>query len=135
MCEGFRIHISLRPLLNKIVSDSLSGLKALFYISRLQEVLPSRMVAPNSGKAIGLQFLDNGKRIRFCLVRPAPHRVDLIGDPQQVLDMMAHFMSDDVSLSKIAGRSEAPVELLEEREVQIHLPIGRAIKRSDCRRG
>ena len=60
MCEGFRIHISLRPLLNKIVSDSLSGLKAFFDISRLQQVLSSRMVAPNSGKAIGLQFLDDG---------------------------------------------------------------------------
>ena len=43
---------------------------------------------------------------------------------------MPDFMRDDIGLGEITRRAESPIELAEERQIEIHLLIARAIERS-----
>ena len=46
---------------------------------------------------------------------------------------MADFMCDDVGLSEVTGGAKAVREFIEEGQIQIHLVIGRTVKRPDDR--
>ena len=50
--------------------------------------------------------------------------------PEQVLHVMPDLVRDDIGLREVAGRAEAPIELAEERQVEVDLLIGRAIERA-----
>jgi len=87
-------------------------------------------VAPNPGKAIGLEFQTDGElvgsiRISFFQV------MDFRFDAEQLLYVMADLMSDDVGLSELAGRTEAVAQFVEEAEIQINLFVFGAIKGAD----
>ena len=48
--------------------------------------------------------------------------------------MVPDLVRDDVGLREIAGRAEAPLELVEEREVDVDALVGRAVEGSHRRR-
>ena len=69
-------------------------------------------------------------------VRPPPPEpralvLDALRDPEQVLDVVAHLVRDHVRLREVAGRAEPAIEITEERQVQVHLRVRRAVERPD----
>ncbi len=59
--KGLWVYISLGPLLYQVVSDCLCSIQPGFHIPGFQQVriLLVRVVTPDSGKAVRLQFLKN----------------------------------------------------------------------------
>src|SRR5690606_13524158 len=50
-----------------------------------------------------------------------------------VLPMMADFVRDHVSLRKIAGRAQPLLQVREELQIDVEMPVGRTVKRTDGR--
>ena len=87
------------------------------------------MVCPHAGVAIGLQLAAH--RIRLGAGAAARHARSNSAD--QVLDVVAVFVRDDIGLRELARRAEAIGELVEEREIEIDVAVARAIKRAGGR--
>jgi hypothetical protein len=64
-----------------------------------------------------------------------PYFIHDLNKAQQILNMVSHFVRDDVRLSKVTRRSVAARELVKERGVDIDFLVGRAIKRPDSSAG
>src|SRR5690242_6827184 len=58
--------------------------------------------------------------------------MDLGFDAEQLLNMMAYLMGDNVSLGKFTRSAEAGSQLIEEAKIEVDLFVLRTIKRSDC---
>ena len=66
MSPTFRLHIAARHLLELIVADGGCGVKSLFKVTWFDQVpFAVGMMAPHTGKTIGLQFHPNGERVAF----------------------------------------------------------------------
>ncbi len=50
--------------------------------------------------------------------------------PRQRLDVVADLVREDVRLSEVPWRSELPLQIAEEPEIEIDLAIGRAVERA-----
>ena len=68
-----------------------------------------------------------------ALAHALARRLDLIGDAEQLLHVMADLMGDDIGLGEVAGRAEAVLQLLVEVEVDIDLLVVRAVERAHLR--
>ena len=62
-------------------------------------------------------------------------RLDLRQNAEQILDVMAYLVRDDISVGEVAAAAEAPFHVLEEGRVEIDLLIPRAIERPHGRLG
>ncbi len=83
---------------------------------------------PHAGEAIGLELLANGQVAPSARVLLG-HLLDLIGDAELGLDVMAELMRDDVGHREVAAlRAEARLELVHEAEIEVDLLIRRAIE-------
>ena len=60
---------------------------------------------------------------------------DLVADAEDVLHVVAVLVGDDVLRGEVAGGAELLLQLLQELEVEVHEPVGRAVERADLRRG
>ena len=87
---------------------------------------------PNTGIAIGLQLHANLKAISFGLAGARLRGPNLVSDPGQVLNMMSHFMGNDISIGKITTTAHL-FQLVEETCVEINALISRTIKWSHRR--
>src|SRR5207249_5458 len=87
-----------------------------------------RVPGPNTGIAIRLQFFAHG--IAGGAGFAAAVRIERA---EQVLDVMAVFVGDHVSLRKLAWRTEALRQLVEEGEVEINMAVGSAVERTGRR--
>ena len=92
-------------------------------------------MAPDSGKTVRLQFLLYRQCVDGCLRFTRAGLTYFLADAQQVLHVMADFVSDDVSLRKVTGRAELLAHVVKEREIQIDLIVAGAIKRANRRAG
>src|SRR5512134_3896370 len=92
------------------------------------------MVSPDTGQAIGLKFHADGEGIAFRFPRLALEVADFLRNAKKILDMVAHFMGNDVGLGKIAWSPKPLGHFLEEGEIEIQLAILWAIERSHRRR-
>src|SRR5262249_23813326 len=88
------------------------------------------VVSPKAGQEVGLQFQADRKPVVFRLASPGALSMNLFGDSQQVLHVMADFMSNDIGLGKLARGTVAVLELLEETEIEINLAIPGAEERA-----
>ena len=70
---------------------------------------------PHAGEEVGLEFEADRQLVAFDLARPLPGLLDLAGDAEQVLHVVADLVGDDVGLGEIARRAELVVQLVEER--------------------
>ena len=113
---------------------ALAALSAALDVARLEDVLGLlRLVGPDAGEAVGLQFDADLNGVSLPLAHPLPHRVDLIHDAEQVLHVMADLMRNHVGLGGVAWCVEAVFQLLVEGEVDIDLLILGAIERAHLR--
>src|SRR4051794_16018401 len=110
-------------------------------IAGLQEVRPLLRLAidPDTGQAVGLQFDLHLERIRLrlaagLLLQPRHAR----NDAEQVLDVMAGLMRDDVGGGEVTGglagaATKTRLDLAEETGVEEDGPVGRTVERSHRR--
>lgn len=113
-----------------VVSNRGGSIQSRGDIASIDDSALAGGVAPDPGKAIGLEFQADGElvgsiRISFF------QATDFGLNADQFLYVMADLMSDDVRLGKFAGRTEAVAQFVEEAEIQIDLFVFRAIKRPD----
>src|SRR4051812_1000205 len=83
---------------------------------------------PHARQKIGLQFQSHRQFVVFGLADPAAGRLDTIGNPEQILNMMTHFVCDDVSLREITAGPESIAKRAVKSEVDINAPVFRTIK-------
>ena len=108
MGEGIRHDIALGLFLDAVVADGARRIERLLDVAGLDDVLALLgMIGPDAGEAIGLQLHAHLERIGLALVHALPRRLDLIGDAEQLLHVVADLMRDDIGLGEIAGRFEA----------------------------
>src|SRR3954447_10852217 len=130
--ERLGVDPAVRLLLDAIVSDRGRGVQPLLEVAVLQDAAVIRGAAPNAGEAVGLQFEANGESVRVSRVVLA-----LLTNPpldaELLLDVVAELMREDVGLGEVARRLEAPVELVEEAEVDVDALVERAVERARLR--
>ena len=113
-------------LLQRIVTDRLRRLHALFQVARFHQ---ARALGPDAGITIGLQLHLHLQRIALRLADAALLLVHLAQRAFQILDMMPYLMRDHIGLRKIARRAEAVAQFGEEIGVEIDLLVVGAVKR------
>ena len=92
------------------------------------------MIGPNTGIAIGLQFDPHLNAIGADLAANRLLRIMRLGQSaEQVLDVMADFMRNHISLCEFTGIARATMEarfdLAKKRSVEIYAPVARTIER------
>src|SRR5690606_12266988 len=95
-----------------------------------EQVLLAGVARPDASIAIGLQFDANGIGLGLFLTHGLATAVEFGENACQVLNVMAHFVRQHISLCKIARRAELAMKLIVEAEVDINLLIAGTIKRS-----
>ena len=98
-------------LLERVVADGAGGAQPLLDVARLQQLAVAVGVeGPDAGQAVGLQLQSRTERRLLCRLRqPRALRVHALGDAEQVLDVVADLVGDDVRLREVAGRAEPSV--------------------------
>ena len=135
MRPRLRDGVALRLALQPVVTDGGGCGKALLDVARLEEVLVAiGVVSPDAGQAVRLELEPHGQRVGLLLRRRAARRAHFVGDAEQVLHVVTDLVRDHVRLREIARRAEPPLELSEERQVDVHLAVRRAVERPDRRR-
>ncbi len=130
MRPRLRVDLALGPLLDPVVAHGRGGVQACpdVLIGELDdESGPHRVVCPHTGVAVGLQLQPHR-----AALRPLPVAADPLHGAEQVLDVMAVLVADDVRLcERPALRAELRTQLLEEAEVEVDLLVTRAVERPD----
>src|SRR5262245_8967575 len=128
-------HAAGRLALQAIVSNRGGGSQRLVGVARLEldaagpkASLLRCGVAPDAGVAVRLQLEGDRRAVR---ARSRP--LHAFGGPQQVLHVMTDLVRDDIRLREVAGRAEALRQLAEESEIEVDLPIARAVERAGRR--
>ena len=105
---------------------------------RMFVALPG-LAALAASQAIGHEFDTYRQIIRAALIALARgtllRRLNFRQNAEQVLDVMADLMRDDISVGEIAAAAEAPFHVLEKSGIEIDLLVFRAIERPHRRLG
>src|SRR5438105_5903382 len=129
MRERLGNDLAARHALQPVVADGRRRVQSFIHIAGIEQAARLGEMSPHARVAVGLQLEADGQRVGLAIVGAFPLRRDGFRDAQQVLDVVTDFVRDDVGLREVAGRAEALVELAEEGEIEIHLPIGGAVER------
>ena len=137
MGERVRPHAALRLLLQGVVADVAGRVQGFLDVARLQPLQALlAVVRPHPRVAIRLQFLPHRQAIGAIHRGAAATRlVDLVEHAGQFLHVMADLVRDHVGAGEVAGGMQFVLQLLEERQVQVHLLVARAIERAHRRGG
>ena len=84
-------------------------------------------------KQSACKFLPDRELVGALLGAALARRMHLLGDAEQVLDVMSDFVGDDVGLGEIARCTEPLRQHAVEIEVDVDLPVPGAIERPDRR--
>src|SRR4051794_10902189 len=139
--EGIGHDAACGLALQRVVADRARRGECGVDVARLQEVRPLLRLAidPDTGQAVGLQFDLHLERIRLRLAAglllQARHARN---DAEQVLDVMAGLMGDDVGGGEVTGGlagapAKTRLDLAEETGVEEDGPVGRTIEWSHRR--
>lgn len=123
MREAVRHHISLRPLLDRIVPHRARGSQRLFEVPFLQQIHPLGMMGPYPGIIISLQLETDLNLIEFGLAETLALCIQLLGSTQQGLHMMTHLVGNHICHGEVARRLELLLQLIIEAEIDIQIGI------------
>ena len=113
-----------------IITDRRGRGQSLLDIAWLEHPLPSvGVVGPNTRIAVGLELHEDLEPIRLVFATTSLKLTDPARRPDQRLDVMAYFVTDDVSLREVA-RATHPGELIEEAGVQVQVVVRWAVEGS-----
>ncbi len=111
--------------LDPVVADGAGRVERLLEIARLEDVArPLGVVGPDPGEAVGLELEPDRQCVSVRLGEPLLLPVDLVGDPEEVLDVVADLVGDDIGLGEVAGCAESGPELVVETEIDVDLLVG-----------
>jgi disulfide bond formation protein DsbB len=116
--------------LQGIIADLLGCIQRLKEIGTVKPAHFARMIGPDPGKTIGLQFDLHRDEVAFFLRGHGAFRILTLQNTQTVLHGMGHFMGHNIGCRKIALRAQTFIQRHEEICVQIHLFVRRAVKRT-----
>lgn len=121
--------VTLRLLLDAVVADgrgSIEGLRDLVAGRGRQVAGLGSMIRPDTGQAISLQLSEHRHALRTGGIV-----VGLVEQAEQVLHVVAVFMGQHVGLGEGASlRSEAGLQFIEEREVQVNQLVAGTVERA-----
>ena len=134
--EEVALHVAVAGLaLQVVVADllcSVDGFLEVAVFERAEHLL--LVMAPNAGIVVGLQLDADAHLVGFGLVHAGHLLVGLVERTEEVLDVVTHFVGDDVGAGEVALDAHRLLHLVEEIEVEIEFLVGRAIERA-CGRG
>ena len=129
MRETVRHDAALCFSLQPVVTDRGGRDERFLEVARLQHLsLPVGRVAPHTREAIGLQFLAHRETVAACVIEFCSGLLHLRGHAEQGLHVMAHLVCDHIGLREITGGPEALLQIIEEGEIEIDLPVARAVE-------
>lgn len=123
MREAVGHHISLRPLLDRIIPHRARGSQRLFEVPFLKQIHPLGMMGPYPGIIIGLQLEADLNLVEFSLAEALAFCIQLLGSAQQRLYMMTYLMGNYIRHGEVARRLELLLQLIIEAEIDIQLGI------------
>ncbi len=127
MRPGLGRHPPGRSLLDPVVSDRrgcVEGVRDVPARDVLDEAGTEGVPHPETGVAVRLELEPDLPALRACIAICAPERAC------QVLDVVAVLVREDVRLGEhAASRAELRLEIVEEPEIDVHVPVLRAIER------
>src|SRR5215470_15137881 len=126
--ERFRRHAPSRLLLEAVVADGGGGAQPSFDVTRIEKPALPRVVAPHPGETVRLELHAHGERVAARLGGAAALLRHLPRDAELVLDVVAHLVGDHVGARELAGGTEAPGQILEERAIQVDFVVGGAVE-------
>ncbi len=124
-----------RLLLDPVVADGLGRVDGLVDVALVEvgedAVAVTRVPGPHAGVAVGLELEAHGVGLGALL------GADLAHGAEQVLDVVAVLVAEDVGLDEVAALAAelALEDVGEEGRVEVDLLIGRAVEGSDLRGG
>ncbi len=137
VCERVGHHAPARGLLQLVIADGLrradraldvAGLQNLCPLVGVEAQTPARQSAINSTRTDRL-FASALLPAACCALLHARQ------DAEQILDVMSDLVRDHISVGEFAAAAEIALHLTEERRVEIHLLVARAIESgpmADC---
>ena len=129
--ERLRHHVALALFLQTVVANGRRRIQCLLDVALFQHLTAAvGVVAPEAGEAVGLQFLPDRHGVRIGLAQPALRGTHLLADPQQGLHMVANLVCNHVGLREVTRGAMAAFQVFEKGKIDIHLLVGRAVKRS-----
>ena len=121
MGESFGDDVSLGAFLQRVVADLRRGIQPFLDIAFFENfVFTIGEARPNAGEAIGLQLNTDGQRIGVPFARAALTRLHFLHDAQQILHVVADFVSDHIGLCEVAGRLKALAQLAVKGEIDVN---------------
>ena len=98
MGERIRRDVSQGAPLQAVVADSTRGIECFFNVTLLEDLTrPVGVIGPHAGQAVGLKFKHNRKTVALPFTDPAPQTVDLIRNPQKILDVIRKHLGNKPS--------------------------------------
>jgi hypothetical protein len=116
-------------LLQGVVADRGGGGQGLLDVAVLEQVAALGGVGPHAGVAVGLQLEADGQAA-VAVALAAGRAVDPLGGAEDVLDVVADLVGDDVGLGEVAAGAELAREDVVEGEVDVRALVARAVERA-----
>ena len=130
MGERIRRDVSPGSSLQAVVADGARGVECLFDVTLLEDpTRPVGVISPDAGQAVGLQFEQDRKTVSLVLSDPAPQGVDLVRNPQKILDVVSDLVGNHIGLGKVARCTKPVLQILKKTQVDVDLLVARAVKR------
>ncbi len=127
MGPALRVDPTARLLLDPVVADRGGRSEGLVDVALLEEAPLAGGMRPDPGQAVGLQLEPDRERVgprRAALLLGA----HLVGQAQEMLDVVADLVGQHVRLREVPGRAESAPQLVIEREVDVDLAVLRAVE-------
>jgi hypothetical protein len=131
MCPGFGNDAAACSPLENVITYCRRGVQPFFDVACLEQMAGLiRMVTPDAGQAVSLELEPDTQFVGFRFTHLLLPGGYLVRDTEQILDMVAYFVSDHVSLGKIARRPETLVKLTKERQIEIDFRVPGTVERT-----
>jgi len=128
--ERIRRDVSPGAPLQAVVADGARCVECLFDITLLEDpTRPVGVISPDAGQAVGLQFEHNRKTVSLFFTDPAPQAVDLICNPQKILDVVSDLVGNHFGLGNVARGTKRVFKILKKTLVVVDFLVARAVKR------
>src|SRR5215207_6319063 len=128
--EGVGVHLASRLLLEPIVADRLGRPDRLVDVAGVEVAGLEHRLRPYARVAVGLQLQPHGRVVRAVRIGAADP-LDLRAGSQLLLDVVADLVRDHVRPGEVAARLQLALHVAVEREVQVDIPVFRAVERTD----
>ena len=105
-------HATARLTLQTVVPDGRSRIERFLQVTRFENAFLLHVVTPDARKAVGLQFHSHLNAVRFLFGGGLLGALHLLGNTDQRLHMVAHFVREHVTQRKVAPAAQFCLHIL-----------------------